>query len=139
MPLLRLLSSFPPLRQQAIVSVTPTTLKAKNVRSLKESSIDRTGSHPRTLVGDWFVLVEDMETVLRNIFDRRWVRSDLLICLNGIDEGGYTEIERRAFREAAQAAGAKSIYLSEQGIPVRTAIQLFDGSVEKVPSMGRHL
>jgi hypothetical protein len=72
-------------------------------------------SHPRTLAGDYLQIQE----ALRGIFKELWVpqmwlrRPFALIHLIPKAEGGYTSIELRAFKEAAEGAGAKMGWLCD--------------------------
>ena len=66
-------------------------------------------AHPRTLAGDFFAIQKG----LRDIFDQlstpwmKIVKPCALLHLVPRAEGGYTNIELRAFKEAVESSGAR--------------------------------
>ena len=125
--LLQLISSLLGLQQQAVVYVTSTQLKATNTNTGKTATLSRRENHPRSLIGDFLVVEQEFIEILRQIFPHRWIRSDLLICLIGKDDGGFTSIERRAFREVGLGAGAKRVFLAEKELSPKLASDLCKG------------
>lgn len=81
-------------------------------------------NHPRTLMGD-FTAVEGCfkEVVSRLGLNEWYVRAPIaLLHLIPKVEGGYTNVELRAFREAMVGAGAAQVYLLADHPPL-TATQ----------------
>lgn len=125
--LLQLLSSIPGLRQQAVVYVTETQIKAKNTNTGATATLPRRENHPRSLINDFALVEQEFIDVLGKIFPHKWIQSDLLICMIGKNDGGYTSIERRAFRDVGRGAGAKQVFLAEKEISPHMATDLFKG------------
>ena len=65
-------------------------------------------THPRTLARDFSSIEAAMKDILNEFqtFQSRILKPHVLVHLIPTFEGGYTQIELRAFREAAVAAGA---------------------------------
>lgn len=112
------------LKQAYQMKLSPYELTGENLITRKVSTIKRRSTHPRTLAGDYFHLEQDIKQVMQNLTVRKWVKPNVLICLEGLDEGGYTGIEKRCIKEAAIGAGAIDIYLAEQVIDYTTAYDL---------------
>lgn len=71
--------------------------------------------HPRTLAGDFTQLHEALAGIFKELRTPfMWlVKPDALVHLIPRVEGGYTNIELRAFKEAASAAGARWVFLCD--------------------------
>jgi hypothetical protein len=124
---IRLLSYFPSLRQQAIVTVSKTELHAVNARMGASAILARKIQHPGTLIGDFHAVSNEFEEILRNIFPRKWIKSDLLICMVGLDAGGYTNLEIHGFREIGFQLGAKAVFVAEGNGEIHVANEIFEG------------
>lgn len=70
-------------------------------------------SHPRTLMGDFVAVQEAIRESLQKAGVGGWFRRSpvVLVHLLPEPEGGYTNVELRAFREAALGAGAAQAWL----------------------------
>ena len=128
--LIRLLSALPWFRQQAIIIVSETEIRAENVQSRVKAVAPRKASHPRTLIGDFLIVEQELIDILGKVFPRKWIKSDLLICMQGLSDGGYTNLEKRGFRELGYGVGAKNVFLAERQISSHMAIELFDGKLQ---------
>ena len=65
--------------------------------------------HPRTLMGDFHVVEACFKVALNELcLDRRFVKPRVLVHLIPDTQGGYTNVELRAFKEASLMAGAAS-------------------------------
>lgn len=64
--------------------------------------------HPRTLVGDFTVGEQVLKAFVRRLRGRSWLALAPTIVMHplGSPGGGFTQVERRAFREMALGAGA---------------------------------
>ncbi|QDP00965.1 rod shape-determining protein [Thalassotalea sp. PS06] len=133
MDIIRIISKIPMLKEAYQIKVSPTEIVGENLVNRKVSCVVRASTHPRTLTGDFFHLEQDMKQVMGELATRSWVKPDVLICLQGLSEGGYTNIEKKAFREAAFGAGAMDVYLAEQPIDFTLAYDVLvrgiDGNV----------
>lgn len=71
--------------------------------------------HPRTLAGDFYLLQKTLAGIFKELrTPAMWfVKPDALVHLMHKAEGGYTNIELRAFREATAAAGGRRVYLCD--------------------------
>ncbi|MBB3047583.1 3-methyladenine DNA glycosylase/8-oxoguanine DNA glycosylase [Litorivivens lipolytica] len=120
------LSNLPWRRQQAIVYITTQQLRAIHLRSRREVTRARNHSHPRSLVEAVAPLQQDLTHLFSDVFSYSWVKPDVILCLEGCNEGGYTPLEKDAFRSAARGAGVRHIYLSSTRIDVDRAVAVFD-------------
>jgi rod shape-determining protein MreB len=70
-------------------------------------------AHPRTLVSDFTAAEQLIKYQLRRVQTAALWRPAPCVVLHpmGRDEGGYTQVERRAFREMALGAGASQMFL----------------------------
>ena len=70
-------------------------------------------AHPRTLVSDFTAAQQLLKYQLRRVFQSSIWRPAPCVVLHpmGRDEGGYTQVERRAFREMALGAGASQVFI----------------------------
>jgi hypothetical protein len=95
-------------------TVSPGTLNAQVVgSSVRATVLSAAFSHPRTLMGDFTAVESAMKEALaklglKGIFTRAPV---VLTHLLPEAEGGYTNVELRAFREAVLGAGAAQSWL----------------------------
>jgi rod shape-determining protein MreB len=69
--------------------------------------------HPRTLVGDFTVGEQLLKAAVRKLQGSSPLAIAPLIVMHplGSPEGGFTQVERRAFREMALGAGASEVLL----------------------------
>ena len=70
-------------------------------------------NHPRTLVGDFTVGQQLLNTFVRRLNGSSWFAFAPRIVMHplGSPAGGFTQVERRAFREMALGAGASDVVL----------------------------
>ena len=107
--------------------LSETEIRCEDVDSEKIGFMPRQSKHPRSLVGNFNELEEDLKKAFLEVFPNSWVRSQVLVCMKGQDEGGYTQIEKRALREATYGAGAREVFISELPVTKEQAIRAFDG------------
>jgi len=71
--------------------------------------------HPRTLAGDFHAIHEGLRGVIRELSTplMKVIKPYALVHLVPRFEGGYTNIELRAFKEAVEAAGAHQGFLCD--------------------------
>ena len=101
-------------RPVVYVQIRPGMAVAKRMDTSEQATATSVAlSHPRTLMGDF----TQVEACLKEVFETLGVRSwrsraaIALIHLVPKADGGYTNVELRAFREAALGAGAAQAYL----------------------------
>ena len=96
--------------------VTQGRLKVTDLNSGKviESSL-QPASHPRTPIGNFEKLEEIFAQAIKEIGGKSFFRPSPVVYLHLLDEieGGYTQIEVRAFKEAALGGGAREIFMPE--------------------------
>ena len=70
-------------------------------------------AHPRTLVSDFTAAEQLLKYQLRRVLKPSIWRPAPCVVMHpiGRSEGGYTQVERRAFREMALGAGASQVFL----------------------------
>lgn len=69
--------------------------------------------HPRTLMGDFEAVHKAFQSALRELCPwGRLIKPRALVHLPPDVEGGYTNVELRAFKEAAEMAGASFSFMS---------------------------
>jgi rod shape-determining protein MreB len=70
-------------------------------------------AHPRTLVSDFTLAEQLIKHQLRRVLSNHfWMPAPCVVMHPiGKAEGGYTQVERRAFREMALGAGASQVFV----------------------------
>ncbi|HVZ44181.1 MAG TPA: rod shape-determining protein [Ramlibacter sp.] len=70
-------------------------------------------AHPRSLISDFSVAEQLLKTFVRQVIGKSWFVPSPAIVIHplGDPEGGFTQVESRAFRELARSAGASKAYL----------------------------
>mgnify|MGYP000356639003 CR=1 FL=1 len=93
-------------------------------------------SHPRTLMGDFAEVEQCLRKMLEQLGLRRWYMAKPIALVHLVPqvEGGYTNVELRAFREAMAAAGAGEVYLLVDHPPLTS-----DQQTNFKRLLGRHL
>ncbi len=103
------------LKQPLIyVTVSNGRLTAQVIGDTKSVTLMSNGlSHPRSLMGDYNVVESCMKDALNQLGSKGWFRRSPIVLTHLLPkvEGGYTNVELRAFREAALGAGAAQSYL----------------------------
>jgi len=96
------------------IQVQPGHYIARRVDNGRSIRKECTGlSHPRTLMGDFESVLKSFTAVFKELCPWGWLfKPRALIHLPTSCEGGYTNVEIRAIKEAALMAGAGSIFLS---------------------------
>jgi rod shape-determining protein MreB len=87
--------------------------RAREAHALQPSLLINPFSHPRTLVGDFSVGQQLIKAFVQRLQSGSFVPLAPLVVLHpmGSPEGGFTEVELRAFREMALGAGASEVVL----------------------------
>jgi hypothetical protein len=95
-----------------IIEVRPDRINARHLLSSKSYSPVRNNVHPRSLTGSFHELEGEFKAVITQLRSSRWSTVSICIEMFGLDDGGYTNIELRAFREAALGGGANHIVIA---------------------------
>jgi rod shape-determining protein MreB and related proteins len=68
-------------------------------------------AHPRSLVSDFTSAEQLLKRFVRRLYGKAWFSPSPRVVIHplGNPEGGFTQIERRAFREMALAVGAAQV------------------------------
>jgi actin-like ATPase involved in cell morphogenesis len=72
-------------------------------------------------MGEFQEVTACLKNVLQQLGSRPWLKARVLIHLVPAVEGGYTNVELRAFREAAEQAGAGPVWLLKDHPPASDA------------------
>jgi rod shape-determining protein MreB and related proteins len=96
--------------KQAILAVGS---EARRAAGTQDAKVVNPFNHPRTLVGDFTVGEQLLKTFVRKLQGSSLVAIAPLIVMHplGSPKGGFTQVERRAFREMALGAGASKVVL----------------------------
>lgn len=89
--------------------VTVTFLEADKSITKSCSALN----HPRTLMGDFMEIEACFKSIVKELAPRRFLLQDPTAIVHLLEsvEGGFTNVEIRAFREAAFGAGAREIFV----------------------------
>ncbi len=69
--------------------------------------------HPRTLMGDFQAIADSFKGAFKELYpSMRFLKPRALVHLIPEADGGYTNVELRAFNEAATMAGASFAFMS---------------------------
>lgn len=70
-------------------------------------------NHPRTLMGEFMEIQDCFKRIAKELAPKRFYLKDPIAVVHLLEtvEGGYTNVEVRAFKEAAFGAGAKQIFM----------------------------
>jgi rod shape-determining protein MreB len=72
--------------------------------------------HPRSIMGSFSEVEAIFTEVIQKVCPNRFLLPAPIVYVHLLDnvEGGYTDVELRAFREAAYGAGAREVYLPSE-------------------------
>jgi hypothetical protein len=70
-------------------------------------------NHPRTLMGNFMEIEDCFKSIAKELAPRRFLLQAPIAVVHLLEsvEGGYTNVEIRAFREAALGAGARDTFM----------------------------
>ena len=115
------------IKQQAVVNISEHEMSVTDINSGKKEMRSRISKHPRSIVGDFYEVEKELRALIKSVFPKLWIYSEVIICLQGQDKGGYTTVEKRAVRELAFGAGAHIVYVSELPVSNEQAARVFRG------------
>lgn len=100
--------SMPPSRK--VLAVGP---QARVVAASQAAEVVNPFAHPRSLVSDFTVAEQLLKHQLRRILSTSLLSPAPCIVIHalGAPAGGFTQVERRAFREMAIGAGASEVHV----------------------------
>lgn len=86
---------------------------AENLANKTRLEVVNPFSHPRLLLGDFYVAEKLVQHVFRELFDKTWLTPSPRVVIHPMEknEGGLTQVEEKAFREMALGAGAREVLL----------------------------
>lgn len=99
--------------------VSNGTVKATELKSGAYSEMNLpSSSHPRTPMGSFEKTEKAFTQLLKNVPPKSFFKPAPVVYLHLIDEveGGYTDVELRAFKEAVLGAGAREVYMPESRV-----------------------
>ncbi|MES2296078.1 MAG: rod shape-determining protein [Pseudomonadota bacterium] len=87
--------------------------EAREAAAARPAELVNPFDHPRTLLGDFTVGEQLLKAFLRRLPGKSWFAPAPRIVMHpmGTPAGGFTQVERRAFREMALGAGAADVVL----------------------------
>lgn len=110
--------------------VTQGRLRATELKNGKTIELClKPASHPRTPIGNFEKLEKLFTQAINELGGRSFFKPSPTVFLHLLDEieGGYTQIEVRAFKEAAFGGGAREVVMPESKV-ILTAQQLLTKS-----------
>lgn len=80
-------------------------------------------SHPRTLMGEFYEIEACLKELVKQVVPKSLfaLAPVAVVQLLEVSEGGYTNVEIRAFREAVLGAGARRVYFPESKLPLSSS------------------
>lgn len=92
-------------------------------------------AHPRTLMGDFFAIEGCLKEALAELLPRKSFSLAPIGIAQFLDmtEGGMTNVEIRAFREAILGAGTRQVYFPNS-TEIMSKSQLLDLNFKQLPS-----
>ncbi len=131
---LLLLSKIPFIKQQCVVYLSQSEINVINLKNNQSITEVRTHIHPRTLISDPFAYQNQLAHIFKKLFPSFSILSEVIVCLNGLNAGEYTVIERRSIAEFTKSAGiVRSVYLTSIDVTTETAKKLLRG--EKIDGL----
>ena len=99
-----------PAKKRAILAVGA---QARSAAAVEGAELVNPFNHPRTLLGDFTVGEQLLKAFLQRLPRGSWFAASPRIVMHpvGSPAGGFTQVERRAFREMALGAGASDVIL----------------------------
>lgn len=99
--------------------VSNGVVKATELKSGAFAEINLPSStHPRTPMGSFEETEKAFTQILNKVSPKSFFRPSPIAYVHLIDivEGGYTDVELRAFKEAVLGAGARDVYMPDSSI-----------------------
>lgn len=97
------------------------TIKATELKSGAYAEMNLpSSSHPRTPMGSFEETEKAFSQILNKVSPKSFFKPALIAYVHLIDtvEGGYTDVELRAFKEAVISAGAREVYMPDSRAPL---------------------
>jgi len=87
--------------------------QAKSTAIAASAKVVNPFAHPRSLVSDFTVAEQLIRHQLQSLQSKSFLSPSPCVVMHplGTPEGGFTQIERRAFREMALGAGASEVFV----------------------------
>ncbi|WP_025566111.1 hypothetical protein [Psychromonas sp. SP041] len=112
-------------------------VKATELHSERSTESTCSGlTHPRTLMGDFFIVEQCFKKIVTELCPKKRLSTPpiLYIHLLDINEGGYTNVECKAFTEAGLGAGGRLVKLID-GKNLMSKDQLLAGQFSELKGM----
>ena len=97
--------------KKIIVAVGHEALEAKKIKPSIE--IFNGFKHPRTLIADFMIAEQTLKFCIRKLMPKTLFAPSPVIIFHPLekDDGGYTQVEMRAFEELCRQTGARKTYI----------------------------
>ena len=86
---------------------------AKAKKGMQNVEVVNGFKHPRTLLADFTLAEETLKYCMRGLMSKTLFAPSPVVIFQPLemDEGGYTQVELRAFQELCERAGARKVYI----------------------------
>lgn len=118
-------------KQQGLLILEPEKFILIDIKTSSKNEQTRISKHPRSIVGGFVEVETELKSLVRKVFPSKLKFTQIIICLNGLDDGGYTAIELRACRELVYGVGAHEVHVAKQLLSSFEAKEVFSGNGEK--------
>lgn len=112
-------------KNQAVIKITQDEIIVVDINSDLVEIQTRISKHPRSIIGNFFEVEKELKAIVAVVFPSKLKFQEVIICLNGQNEGGYTQIEIRAIQELAYGTGFDLVYVSESDLSNEEARAIF--------------
>ena len=105
--------------------------EAKKAKKLKPSiEVFNAFKHPRTLLSDFTIAEHTLKYCFRKLMSKSLFAPSPVVIFHPLekDEGGYTQVEIRAFEELSRQAGARKAFIHEGAILTTEQLHKISGS-----------
>lgn len=87
-------------------------IKATELKSGRTTTkISKALTHPRSLMGDFFGVTKCIESIVKELSPKKFLSGPTTIIIHLLEngDGGFSNVETRAFKEAALSAGGQRV------------------------------
>jgi len=118
------------LTQKGLLIIHPDKFELTDLDSESSQATIRVSKHPRSIIGDFWAVEAELKELMNSLFPSRVKPKQIVLCLNGQDEGGYTAIEFRAARELVYGAtrNVVEIFVANRVLSATEAKEVLNGN-----------
>lgn len=100
--------------------------EVNEIKKLKPSiEVLNVFKHPRTLLADFMIAEQVLKYCLRKLMPKSLFATSPVVIFHPLekDEGGYTQVEIRAFEELCRQAGARKVFIHNGKILLKEQLE----------------